>query len=139
MKKKEINELWEKTEKQLKELGEKIVVVARDIKKDAVYGAKVSKIGIEKLSLEARRKKIYTDVGREAYKLYTKDKISDQVIAKLCKRVDELNKKIARKEKLSSTLKKELDKGAGKAGSEKSGSKTKRKKSGGSKRTVKNS
>ena len=35
MKKKEINELWEKTEKQLKDLGEKIVVVARDIKKDA--------------------------------------------------------------------------------------------------------
>ena len=34
MDKKEMNEFWKKTEKQLKEIGQKVVVVAKDLKKE---------------------------------------------------------------------------------------------------------
>ncbi len=111
MKKKELSELWKKTESQLKEIGEKVVVIAKDIKKDAVYGAKASKIGIEKLNLETKRKKVFAGIGSEIYKLYKKGKTPDQSVAKMCKIVDEINRKISGKEKASASLKSERARG----------------------------
>ncbi len=108
MKKNELRELWGKTEKQLKEIGEKVVVIAKDIKKDAVYGAKASKIGIEKLSLETRKKKTFADIGSEIYKLYKKGKTPEQSVVKFCKMADAINRKLSAKERAGTTLKSAL-------------------------------
>ena len=128
MKRKEINELWKKTEKQLKDLGGKIALIAGDIKKDAIFGAKVSRISIEKLNLELKKKKILTSIGDEVYKLYRKGKVKEQAVAKLCKKVDELNRKITKKNAMNTSLKKGLS-GGGKP----TGGKTRRKKAAGRK------
>ena len=108
MNKKEMNEFWKKTEKQLKGIGAKVVVVAKDLKKDAVYGAKASRAGIEKMNMEGKRRKLFVDLGKEVYKLHQKNNIKAPGIDKICKKIAEINKGIAGKERYSSKLKSEL-------------------------------
>ena len=111
MKKKgDFQRFWEKAGKQLLTLGDKVAVVAKDIKEDAFYGAKISKLKVEEMDLEYKKNKLLQSVGNEAYKLVKAKKLSNAKIAKICSQIETLDKNIKKKRAESSVLKSKISK-----------------------------
>jgi len=111
MEKKDAQRLWEKAEKQLKELSAKAVRIAKGLQQEAAYGVKIGKLKVEEMGLGSKRAKLFQQIGAETFKLVKEKRLKNSKISKLCAQIDRINKEIRKKKADSSSLKKKISEG----------------------------
>lgn len=105
MEKDEVKSFLKQTEKIVKDLGSKAGDLLKAVEKDASYGTKAGMIKVEQLTLENEKNKLLCQLGRKAYELLKKDKVSHSSLAEITGKIKEIDNKLRAKKALLSNLK----------------------------------
>jgi len=98
--KKKMQGFLKDVEKRLKGWGGKAKEIAKGIEKDAVYGGKVSKVKLEEIELEAKRWKLYRDLGKQTHDLLRVKKIKNASLNKTSEKISDIDSQLRKKKAL---------------------------------------
>ena len=103
--KKKVQGFLKDVEKRLRVWGGRAREIAKGVEKDAVYGSKVSKVKLEEIELEAKRWKLYRDLGKQAHNLLKAKKITNASLSKTSEKIGDIDSQLKKKKALLKRLK----------------------------------
>ncbi len=85
-------EVFEKAKDKFREIGKETSVIAKRGEKELAKITRLGKAEVGILSLNIRKNRLYYEMGKKAYDLYKRDKLSTASLKKLCSSIANIEK-----------------------------------------------
>ncbi|MFH1258835.1 MAG: hypothetical protein ABII74_03320 [Elusimicrobiota bacterium] len=99
MKKEEWKTFLEKSEAKVREISKQAVVLAKEVKEEAVLGTGYGKLKVSGLNLERKKSKLLNALGEETFKLIKDKKIENPKLNSFYEQINDLNQQLGKVEK----------------------------------------
>ncbi|TRZ48970.1 MAG: hypothetical protein D4S01_09440 [Dehalococcoidia bacterium] len=105
---KEVAKIWQEAKYNLKELGQKTMLLAQRGEKEVVRASKTGKLQLDIVSLNLKKENIFRQAGKKVYEMHSKKgEIASAKLSSLFNQADKLNQEIKAKKAKIAKLRKQ--------------------------------